>query len=59
MVVRGDTMKKEKTENIDFSKITPKMQVEKVNFTKLYKKAFLDKDKLPHSNYARKTSSED
>ena len=35
------------------------MQTEKVHFPEAYKKAFLDKDKLPHSQYGRNTSSED
>ena len=55
----SDIMKKKKSENIDFSKITPKMQIEKVYFSKLYKKAFLDKDKSAHSEYGRNTSTED
>ena len=52
-------MKKEKTKNIDFSKLTPKMQVEKVRFKEVYKKAFFEKDKLAESEYSRNTSSED
>ena len=52
-------MKDEKTKSIDFSKLTPKMQVKKVHFNKLYEKAFLDKDKLPYSEYGRNTSAED
>ena len=58
-VTNGDIMKEEKTKNVDFSKLTPKMQVKKVHFNKLYKKAFLDKDKLPYSEYGRNTSAED
>lgn len=55
-------MKKKKTkreENLDFSELTPKMQVEKVHFGKLYRKAFLDADKLRDSEYGRNTSAED
>ena len=59
---RGDNMKDKnhsKKDTLDFSKITPGMQIQKIRFNKLYKKAFIDADKLPESEYARNTSAED
>jgi hypothetical protein len=50
--------KNSKTE-IDFSNLTPKMQIGKVNHSKNYKKAFLKNNTESKSNFSRNTSADD
>ena len=46
-----------KISQIDFSEITPQMQIKKVEYSKNYKKAFLDKKQADKSDHSRNTTT--
>lgn len=44
---------------VDFSSLTPKAQIEKVEINPAYEKAFLDKDEKPSSEYNKNETTWD
>lgn len=46
-----------KISQIDFTGITPEIQIEKINNSKIYKKAFLDKKQSDKSDHSRNTTT--
>ena len=48
-----------KKTDIDFSDITPKMQIKKIRYSKKYERAFLKSDVKTENNFNRNTSSDD
>ena len=53
--MKGKTRKK--LQNIDFSKITPKMQIENVKHSPLYEKALLNNKTHKESDHSRNVTT--